>query len=387
MAPREDPLSIVDVRPILLTTPYGIEGAHTRRRSAVFVEVECSDGVVGIGETYAGVYMPEACAEIVRYFREWFVGRDAAAINRAEQDARWISSYVGRTGPTVMVLSAIECALWDAQGQRLGLPVHALLGGSVHDRLPVYASGGVPSLSIAQLVDHATAAMRQGFAGFKMRLNPIAYQPAVEAERVAAVRAAIGPDALLALDAIQNFNRAPWSVKETLVLIEELAPHRIAWAEEFLPPFDPAPYAELRARSPVAISGGEGITTSAAYAQWLRAGAFDIAQPDPTIVGGIGEARRVCDLAAASYTRIAMHVWGAAPTIMASYHVGFCAPNCFILERPVMGNPLEEEMLVQPLTIEDGYVRPPQAPGLGVRLTAAIKKRYAYEAGSASPFG
>ena len=58
-----------------------------------------------------------------------------------------------------------------------------------------------------------------------------------------------------------------------------------------------------------------------------------------TIVGGIGEARRVCDLAAASYTRIAMHVWGAAPTIMASYHVGFCAPNCFILEVPRDPNP------------------------------------------------
>ena len=88
-------------------------------------------------------------------------------------------------------------------------------------------------------------------------------------------------------------------MKQALDLLDQLAPYHLAWAEEFLPPFDPAPHAELRTRGKVHISGGEGITKSAAFAQWLRADAFDIAQPDPTIVAGIGEARRVCELAAA----------------------------------------------------------------------------------------
>ncbi|MFZ0886829.1 MAG: mandelate racemase/muconate lactonizing enzyme family protein [Candidatus Binataceae bacterium] len=378
---------IIDLRAVLLTTPYGVAGAQTRQRSAVFVELECDDGITGIGETYAGVYMPELCAETVSFFRPHFMGKDAGRINCLARDAFWISSYIGRTGPTVMVLSAIECALWDAMGKRLDLPVHALLGGAVHDRLPLYASGGVPTFTIDQLVEHAKAVMADGYIGFKMRLNPLAYQPKVEAERVAAVRAAIGSDKFLALDAVQNFNRQPWSIKQVLALLDALAPSRIAWAEEFLPPFDPAPYAELRAASSVPISGGEGITTAAAFVQWIRAGAFDIAQPDPTIVGGIAEARRVCEFALASNVKIAMHVWGAAPTIMANYHLGFCMPNCFILERPVMQNPLETEMLVEPLQIEDGYVLPPTAPGLGVKLTDEIKAKYTYKPGSASLFG
>ena len=378
---------VSDVRAVLLTAPYGIPGAQTRQRSAVFVEVECDDGVTGVGETYAGVYMPELCAETISFFKPHFIGKRADQINRLAADAFWISSYIGRTGPTVMVLSAIECALWDAHGKRVGQPVHALLGGAVHDRLPLYASGGVPTFSLEQLVAHAKDAMTGGYLGFKMRLHPMAWQPEVEAERVAAVRDAIGPNKLLALDAIQNFNRQPWSVKQILSLLERLSPSHIAWAEEFLPPFDPAPYAELRAASPVPISGGEGITTSTAFAQWIRAGAFDIAQPDPTIVGGIAEARRVCEFALASHVKVAMHVWGAAPTIMANYHLGFCMPNCSILERPVMQNPLETEMLVEPLEIEDGYVLPPKAPGLGVVLTEAIKARYPYRPGSASIFG
>ncbi len=265
--------------------------------------------------------------------------------------------------------------------------MHTILGGAVHDRIPLYASGGVPTFTLAQLVSHAKEVVRDGYLGFKMRANPIAYQPAVATERVAAVREALGPDRLLAVDAVQNFNPQPWSVKQALDLLDQLAPYHLAWAEELLPPFDPEPYAELRTRSKVHISGGEGITTSAAFAQWLRAGAFDIAQPDATIVGGIGEARRVCELAAAQHVRVAMHVWGSGPTMMANYHLGFTQPNCFILERPVMHNPLEVETLVEPLQITDGYLIPPTAPGLGVELTAEVKAKYPYRRGSASPFG
>ncbi|MHB1518041.1 MAG: mandelate racemase/muconate lactonizing enzyme family protein [Acidimicrobiales bacterium] len=380
-------MKIVAVRPVALTAPYGSEGAQTRRRSAVFVEVETADGLVGVGETYLGVYMPEVAVETVRFFAEHLVGRDSDNINRLWRDCRWISSYVGRTGPTVMVLGAIECALWDLRGKHLGLPVHALLGGAVHDRLPLYASGGVPTFSLDQLVDHARGVVAEGYMGFKMRANPVAYQPEVEAERVMAVRDVLGPERLLAVDAVQNFNLQPWTVKQVLTLLDALAPAKLAWAEEFLPPFDPAPYAELRARTAVHISGGEGITTATVFAQWLAAGAFDIAQPDPTIVGGIAEARRVCELAGAYDVRVAMHVWGSGPTMMANYHLGFTVPECFILERPVMANPLEDEMLVEPLQVVDSHLLPPTAPGLGVELTDEVKRRYPYQPGSASLFG
>jgi L-alanine-DL-glutamate epimerase-like enolase superfamily enzyme len=380
-------MKITRVEAIALTTPYGTPGAQTRERSAVFVEVEVADGTVGVGETYLGVYMPELAIEAVKFFEPFLIGRDSTNIAKCWSDCQWISSYVGRTGPTVMALSAIECALWDILGKRLGVPVHTLLGGAVHDRIPLYASGGVPTFTLDQLVSHTKEVVRDGYLGFKMRANPIAYQPGVETERVAAVREVLGPDRLLALDAVQNFNPQPWSVKQALELLDQLAPYHLAWAEEFLPPFDPAPYAELRARSKVHISGGEGITTSVAYAQWLRAGAFDIAQPDPTIVGGIGEARRVCEMAAAQYVRVAMHVWGSGPTMMANCHLGFTQPNCFILERPVMHNPLEVETLVEPLKIVDGYLLPPTAPGLGVELSAEVKARYPYRRGSASLFG
>jgi L-alanine-DL-glutamate epimerase-like enolase superfamily enzyme len=380
-------MKITAVRPILLTSPYGIPGAHIGRRSACFVRVETDAGITGLGETYAGVYVPEIAAQIVAFFEPHLVGRDALNPNDAHRAASWVSSYFGRTGLTVMVLSAIENALWDVLGKAKGLPVHRLLGGAVHERMPLYASGGTPTLSLEQLVAQAASARRRGFRGFKMRANFFAYQPEVEAVRVAAVREAIGPEPVLALDAVQSFNVHPWSVKQVVRMLEILEPSRLAWAEEMLPPFDPAPYAELRRLAKTPISGGEGITTAARFEQWLRAGAFDLAQPDATIIGGIGEARRACELAAAHGVQVALHVWGCAPAVAANYHLGLTVPNCVMLECPIMENPLQDELFVEPLVVEDGFVLPPRAPGLGVELTEKLIAKYPYVAGSASLFG
>ena len=378
-------MRITDVRPVLLTHPYGsgLEG----RRSACFVEVETDAGITGVGETYAGVYVPEIAASIVELFKPLVLGQDPTSPEAVFRVAYRATSYYGRTGLTVMVLSGIENALWDIAGQARGVPVHALLGGAVHDELPLYGSGGPFTMSIPELVAQAKDAGGRGLRGFKMRVNFFRYQPEVEVERVAAVREALGPDRALAIDAVQSYNPRPWSVKEAARMLRMLEPFDLAWAEEMLPPFDPQPYAELRRATSTPISGGEGITTAAQFEQWLRAGAFDLAQPDATIIGGIGEARRACEAAAARSVPVAMHIWGSAPTLAANIHLALATPNCIWVEQPVLGNPLESELFVEPLSIRDGHVRPPTAPGLGIRLTAELREKYRFVPGSGSVFG
>ena len=378
-------MRITDVRPVLLTHPYG--DTPGGRRSACFVEVETDAGITGVGETYAGVYAPEVAAAIVELFRPLILGQDPTTPEAVYGVAYRATSYFGRTGLTVMVLSAIENALWDITGQARGVSVHALLGGAAHDELPVYGSGGPFTLSIPELIDQAVATKRRGLRGFKMRLNFFRYQPEVEAERVAAVREALGRDMALAVDAVQNYNPRPWSVKEAARLLRMLEPFDLAWAEEMLPPFDPQPYAELRRATSTAIAGGEGLTTAVQCEQWLRAEAFDLLQPDATIIGGIGEARRACQAAATRSIPVAVHIWGSAPTLAANIQLAFATPNCTWVEHPVLGNPLESELFVEPLVIRDGYVQPPTAPGLGIRLTAELRAKYPFVPGSGSVFG
>ena len=320
-------------------------------------------------------------------FKPLIVGQDPTSPDTVYRTAYRATSYFGRTGLTVMVLSGIENALWDIAGQTHGVPVYALLGGAVHDELPVYGSGGPFTMSIPELVAQAADTRRRGLRGFKLRVNFFRYQPEVEAERVAAVREALGRDMALAIDAVQNYNPRPWSVKEAARMLRILEPFNLAWAEEMLPPFDPGPYAELRCTTSTPISGGEGITTAVQFEQWLRAEAFDLAQPDATIIGGIGEARRACEAAAARSIPVAVHVWGSAPTLAANIQVAFATPNCAWVEHPVLGNPLESELFVEPLVIREGYVQPPTAPGLGIRLTAELRETYRFVPGSGSVFG
>jgi L-alanine-DL-glutamate epimerase-like enolase superfamily enzyme len=378
-------MRITDVRPVLLTHPYGTEPGG--RRSACFVEVETDAGVTGVGETYAGVYVPEVAGSIIELFKPLTVGQDPTSPDTVYRTAYRATSYFGRTGLTVMVLSGIENALWDIAGQTHGVPVYALLGGAVHDELPVYGSGGPFTMSIPELVAQAADTRRRGLRGFKLRVNFFRYQPEVEAERVAAVREALGRDMALAIDAVQNYNPRPWSVKEAARMLRIFEPFNLAWAEEMLPPFDPGPYAELRRATSTPISGGEGITTAVQFEQWLRAEAFDLAQPDATIIGGIGEARRACEAAAARSIPVAVHVWGSAPTLAANIQVAFATPNCAWVEHPVLGNPLESELFVEPLVIREGHVQPPTAPGLGIHLTAELREKYRFVPGSGSVFG
>ena len=378
-------MRITDVRPVLLTHPYGTDAGG--RRSACFVEVDTDTGITGVGETYAGVYVPEIAASIVDLFRPLIVGLDPTSPEAVFRTAYRATSYFGRTGVTVMVLSAIENALWDIAGKAHGVPVHALLGGAVHDELPVYGSGGPFTMTIPELVAQAADTKRRGFRGFKIRVNFFRYQPELEAERLAAVREALDREMALAIDAVQNYNPQPWTVKEAARMLRLFEPFNLAWAEEMLPPFDPQPYAELRRATSTPISGGEGITTAAQFEQWLRAGAFDLAQPDATIVGGIGEARRVCEAAAARSIPVAVHVWGSAPTLAANIHVAFATPNCVWVEHPVLGNPLESELFVEPLIIREGHVQAPSAPGLGIALTPEVREKYRFVPGSGSTFG
>src|SRR5262245_30235879 len=149
-------MKITAVRPVLLTHPYGADG----RRSACFVEVETDAGITGTGETYAGVYVPEIAASIVGLFGPLLVGQDPTAPEAVYRLAYRATSYFGRTGLTVMVLSAIENACWDIAGQARGVPVHALLGGAVHDELPMYGSGGPFTMTVPELVAQAVDTKR-----------------------------------------------------------------------------------------------------------------------------------------------------------------------------------------------------------------------------------
>jgi len=138
-------MKITDVKTVLLTGPLTLDPSILRfrkMRPAAFVEIHTDTELVGIGETYTGYHAPEIVPEIVDFFKPILVGLRDADIQPARLWDRMYhcANFWARTGVGVNVLAGIVGALWDLRGKMDKQPVHDLLGGRRHDRLPGYAT-------------------------------------------------------------------------------------------------------------------------------------------------------------------------------------------------------------------------------------------------------
>lgn len=139
-------MKITGVHTTLLTGPSTNDRflrEARRLRSAAFIEIHTDAGITGVGETYAGYFCPEAVPSIVDFFAPVLIGAAAdTPIDELWRRMYHCGNFWCRVGLGVSVLNGIEAALWDLQGRMRGVPVHELLGGRKHDRLPAYATGG-----------------------------------------------------------------------------------------------------------------------------------------------------------------------------------------------------------------------------------------------------
>ena len=139
-------MKITDVKTVLLTgpctgDPFLLE--LRKWRSAAFIEIHTDDpDLVGLGETYAGYFCPEIVPEIVEFFKPILIGQNVDDIPELWQRMYHCGNFWCRVGLGASVLSGIESALWDLKGKIECKPVCELLGGTAHEKLFCYATGG-----------------------------------------------------------------------------------------------------------------------------------------------------------------------------------------------------------------------------------------------------
>jgi galactonate dehydratase len=276
------------------------------------------------------------------------------------------------------------------------LPVHELLGGRKHDRLPAYATGGpcnYPKASLARKIDHY---LSLGFRGFKVGAgcySPdrgwyVGLEPAeaaeFEADKLAFIRSHVGSEVWVMLDGHMDnhYFDASWSLEAATAVARALEPYNLFFFEEPLPYTDPWGYAELCRATTVPIAGGECLTAAYEWRVFASQDSFDIGQPDAAWTGGLGEFLAVARMMEARGKKIATHAWGAAGALMQNVHCAFAAPNTCILEIPPDYAGLHTDLLGGSFVMKDGYVLPPDRPGLGIALTDEIRRRYPFVPGS-----
>ena len=391
-------MKITDVRTTLLTGPCTndpfLREARTVR-SAAFIEVFTDTNLIGIGETYAGYFCPEAVPAIVEFFKPILIGQNVDDIPELWKRMYHCGNFWCRVGLGTIVLNGIEAALWDLKGKLLDQPVHALLGGAKHAKLPCYATGGpsnYPKERLAQKMDHYRSL---GFKGIKVGAG--SFSPAkgwymakeaaeaadFEADKVAFMRQHGGPDAWLMMDAhMGNSQVTTWTVDIAIAVAKALEPFDLVFFEEPLHYTDPWGYAELCQATTTPIAGGECLTATYEWRVFAEQGSFDIAQPDASFTGGMGEFLAVAKMMEEKGRKVATHAWGAGGSLMQNIHAGFAAGNTRILEIAPDYAGLHSDVIDGGLIIQDGYALPPDRPGLGIILTDEIKARYPFKPGS-----
>ncbi|HYY11046.1 MAG TPA: mandelate racemase/muconate lactonizing enzyme family protein [Kineosporiaceae bacterium] len=361
-------------------------------RAALLVEVTTESGRVGIGESaiYGGSFgTTESLIHDVLAPR--VLGEDPTRPEHLWARMYWPSHQLGNGGALVMALSGIDIAVWDLTAQIAGLPLYRLLGG-YRDAVPAYASAGFyfEGKGPKEVAEEFRGYVERGFRHGKMKvgrtpatpLNPLTHmvRPDFAAvsleedlERVRAVRAAVGDDFSLAVDA----NNA-WTHDVALRAGREFDRLGIAWFEEPILTDDRAGSAALAAELDTPVSGYETESLVSGFRDLVNARAVDIVQPDVIWTGGITACRRVAAIAHAAGLACIPHVYSSAASLVSNLHFIASIPNSVVLEFDQNPNLLRTELLTRPVEMDGGaVVHLGDEPGLGTGFDRTTLERHA----------
>ncbi len=280
------------------------------------VEIETSDGIVGLGNAALAPHAVKALIDT--QLAPMLIGLDAF-----DSEFIWQTLYrrtmpYGRKGIGMTAISALDLAIWDIKGKALGLPVFRLLGGRTKPKLQVYASR-LYSQDLESLAAEAGDYLRQGFTMMKLRMGWGPRDGAAGMRKnedlVRTLRETVGDDVDIMIDCFMG-----WSLEYAREMLRRLAPYRLRWVEEPLTADSIAGYADLRAMNIVPIAGGEHEFTLAGFQQLLDAKAIDFAQFDTNRVGGITAAQKIATLCEAYGVSVVPHAGQ-----MHNYHISLSA--------------------------------------------------------------
>ncbi len=356
----------------------------------ILVKVTTDSGITGWGECYASAVGPDAMTAVIHdVFERHMAGENPENIELMFRRA-YSSGFTQRPDPTVIgAFSGLEIACWDILGKHRERPVWALIGGRMTERVRAYsylypmahhelpAFWGDPDQaaeSALDLVGRGYTAVKFDPAGpYTMRGG---HQPSMtDIETSAAfcrvIREAVGTQADLLFGTHGQF-----STGGAIRMAQAIEPYAPLWFEEPVPPNNVEAMAKVARATSVTVATGERLTTKAEFAAVLSAGAANILQPALGRSGGIWETRKIAALAEAHNALMAPHLYAGPVEWAANVHFATSIPN--ILMAETIETKYHNDLIKGAITVEDGYIRAPDAPGLGIDVDEELARANPY---------
>ncbi|MEO9780857.1 MAG: mandelate racemase/muconate lactonizing enzyme family protein [Sedimentitalea sp.] len=356
----------------------------------ILIKLTTDTGITGWGECYASSVGPTAMRAVIndvfdRHMRDENPENIELMFRRA-----YSSGFTQRPDLTVMgAFSGLEIACWDILGKDRGRPVHALIGGRMNDRIRAYTYlYPLPQHNLNdfwtspdQAAETAAEMVRQGYTAVKFDpAGPYTmrggHMPAMNdiSQSVAfcrAIREAVGDKADLLFGTHGQFTTAG-----AIRLGQALEPYAPLWFEEPVPPDNVSEMARVASSVRIPVATGERLTTKAEFGAVLQSGAASILQPALGRAGGIWEMKKVAAMAEAYNAQIAPHLYAGPVEWAANIQLAASIPN--ILMAETIETPFHAALIKDAITVQDGFVTPPTAPGLGIDVDEDLARAHPY---------
>ncbi|MBV9172950.1 MAG: mandelate racemase/muconate lactonizing enzyme family protein [Chloroflexi bacterium] len=342
----------------------------------VFLHIDTDAGIRGLGQVSSGPHSAVVAAAASQ-LGPLLIGEDPTRIEYLWHKLYASFNSLGSHGFVSALISGVDIALWDIRGKSLGLPVYELLGGRVHDRLILYSNGWFSGCetpddfarAATETVRHGHTALkldpfRRGYAYLSRYAAP--YPPPDDMEAVAivaAIREAIGPGIEIFIDAHGRFD-----VATAIRLANRLAPYRISWFEEPVPPENWDALRQFRDQTSVPVSVGERLYTRWQFRPVLEQKLAEYIMPDVIRTGGISELKKIATMAEAFYVPISPHDATGPVTLIAGAQTMMSTPNFFRLEIAYSELEVYQRVVDPPFEVHDGYFHVSERAGLGHEL-------------------
>jgi galactonate dehydratase len=375
-----DSMKIIKIEAISFNDRIHIGGGSGGSGKAEFcwVKLYTDRGIAGMGETY-----PFSKGEIgaLRDYADELIGKDPRNI-----DGVWKGLYHNMAmrhagGADMRIISAINMAQLDILGQASRLPLYRLLGGKTRPGVKVYNTTtdywAINNLKMGQDTEKIVKFLLD--KGIKaMKIYPFngegPYITANEIEEglgwIRKIREVAGNDMDICVDCWGRFDLA--SAQRIAMALE---PFNILYLEDVMLMNNAKSYAVLARETSVPICMSETLATRYEYREFLETGACDVVMYDLTWCGGISEAKKISDMADTYFIPTSPHTCGGPLLWFASIHMCTALPNFLIMESNYWKYTHQYPYFIKNVPVPvDGYVVPPELPGLGAEVRAEIFK-------------
>ncbi|MBA46716.1 MAG: galactokinase [Dehalococcoidia bacterium] len=341
----------------------------------LLLKIFCEDGTVGIGE--GGVHgWQRPTKTMIETMEPYLIGKDPSLI---EHHYQWLYRSSHFMGSIVQgALSAIDIALWDIKGKRLGVPIYELLSGKTRDKVRCYMHVGMynpkskskPGTTDA-LVEDALAAVKRGFTA--VRFSPydenfymhksFSEWSTESVKNVGAVKEAVGEN----IDVCVEIHRQ-MSPAEGISLGKKLEQFSPFFYEDPMLPDSPNLMADIQNNCNIPIATGERFTSIYEFQQLLESKATSYIRPDLCLASGISGCKKISAMAESYHIKVIPHNPLSPVSTAACVQLDASIPNFALQEFTGEDMPPKSDLIMNPIKLDNGYLIVPEEPGLGITL-------------------